>query len=459
MAKDCDRLSARLSGGTYGTTIAVPLQRKPQATGRGMLIGSLNAKDPLPHERSLHGLDWLNFSLAALLMGFGPFVAIKLADRGWVPANIGLVLTASGVAALLTQVPAGELIDMSRSKRLLVGMATTAIISAVLVFGPRPDFPSVFAGALIQGTAGSVLGPGVAAISLGVVGQEALAERLGRNQRFASIGGLTAAGIMGVIGYLVSTADIFLVTAAFGIPVILALVRIRADDIHFGRSCCAPDPYSTHPQRVSRAVLFEDHRLLTFATCLFLFQVANASILPLIGETLVHAEGRWSSPVTSALIVAPQVIVALLAPWVGRTANTWGRRPLLLIGLGVVPIRAAFFALTVDPALLVVVQMLDGLSGATLGVLTTLVIADLAKGTGRFNLAQGLVGTLSAIGASLSTSMSGLVVEKFGYTAGFLSVTTVGLIGVGILWMCMPETKPSAVQLQIPAPRTSASER
>ena len=91
-------------------------------------LGLLNARGPLLHAESLHALDWLNFSLAALLMGFGPFVAVKLADRGWVPANIRLVLTASGVAGLLTQVPAGELIDMSRSKRLLVGIATTAII-------------------------------------------------------------------------------------------------------------------------------------------------------------------------------------------------------------------------------------------------------------------------------------------------------------------------------------------
>jgi MFS family permease len=384
-----------------GTTIALARQDEPHATGRGKVIGSPNTQDPLPHAESLRALDWLNFFLAALLMGFGPFVAVKLADRGWVPASIGLVLSASGIAGLLTQVAAGELIDITRSKRMLVGMATTAITSGVLIFGLRPDFPSVFAAALIQGTAGSLLGPGVAAISLGLVGQEGLAERLGRNQRFASIGGLTAAGIMGVIGYLLSTADIFLVTAAFGVPVILALVRIRADDIHFGRSCCAADHHATHPQRVSRTVLFKDHRVLTFASCLFLFQVANASILPLIGETLVHAEGRWSSPVTSALIVAPQLIVGLLAPWVGRTANTWGRRPLLFIGLGVVPVRAAFFALTVDPALLVVIQMLDGLSGATLGVLTTLVISDLAKGTGRFNLAQGFVGTLSGIGASL----------------------------------------------------------
>ncbi len=116
----------------------------------------------------------------------------------------------------------------------------------------------------------------------------------------------------------------------------------------------------------------------------------------------------------SALIVVPQIVVAAFAPLVGRVADSWGRRPLLLLGLGVVPIRSTLFALTADPTLCVAIQTLDGLSGATLGVLTTLVIADLTKGTGRLNLAQALVATLSAVGASFSTSMSGLVVNRFG---------------------------------------------
>jgi MFS family permease len=397
---------------------------------------------------SLHALDWLNFFLAALLMGFGPFVTLYLTDGGWVPEDIGFVLTASGIAGLLTQIPGGELIDTVKSKRAVVGAGIAAVILAVLTYRLRPEFPTVFVAAIIQGAAGSVIGPGIAAISLGLVGHEALAERLGRNQRFASIGGLTAAGAMGVVGYVLSTRNILLVTAALGLPALLALLRIRGSDIHFGRSVGAPDHHhpTQPPPRASRAVLFKDRRLLTFAICLFLFQLANASILPLTGETLAHAEGRWSSPVMSAFIVVPQIIVALLAPWAGRTANTWGRRPLLLIGLGVVPIRAGFFALTTDPMPLVFIQALDGLTGATLGVLTALVIADLTTGTGRFNLAQGLVGTLSGVGASISTSISGLVVEKLGHTAGFLSVTTVGLMAVAIPWVFMPETKPSPLQ-------------
>jgi MFS family permease len=418
-----------------------------------MPISSLSTQDAQRPIASLRALDWLNFFLAALLMGLGPFLASSLSDRGWAPSNIGFLLTVSGFAGLLTQVPAGELIDMAKSKRALIGTGTVAVTLALLIFGLRSDFPSIFTAAVLQGTSGSILGPAVAAISLGLVGNEALAERLGRNQRFASIGGLMAAGFMGLIGYLTSLRDIFLVTAALGFPVLLALARIRAADIHLGRSCGAPDNHPSYPQRVSRAVLLKDRRLLAFATCLFLFQVANASMLPLIGERLVHTEGRWSSLVTSALIVGPQIIVALLAPWVGRTANTWGRRPLLLIGLAVVPIRSAFFAVTTDPALLVVIQLLDGLTGAILGVLTALVIADITRGTGRFNLAQGLVGTVSGVGAALSTSISGLVVERLGHMAGFLSVTMVGVIAIAILWMFMPETRP----LKPPSTRAQSS--
>ena len=167
-----------------------------------MLARSLNSLDAgLPVE-SLKALDWLNFFLAALLMGFGPFVAVHLAENGWSPASIGAVLTISGLAGLVTQVPTGELIDVITSKRALFGAAAAILALALTIFGLRSDFPSVAGVAIIQGSVGSVLGPSVAAISLGLVGHEALAVRLGRNQRFASIGGLSAAAIMGAIGYV-----------------------------------------------------------------------------------------------------------------------------------------------------------------------------------------------------------------------------------------------------------------
>jgi MFS family permease len=408
-----------------------------------MLTASRNAQDVGAPLASQHALDWLNFFLAALLTGFGPFVAVYLADRGWRPESIGFVLTASGLAGLVSQVPAGEIIDFVSSKRTLIGIGSAAVTLALLILAFRPDFPSVLTASVFQGLAGSLLGPAVAAISLGLVGHDALAERLGRNQRFSSVGSLATAAVLGAAGYLLTTQAIFLVAASLWLPLLVALLRIRAADVHFGRACGAPDHHAKDPPRVSRIALLKDHRLVTFAACLFLFQLANASLLPQIAQTLVHVHGRSSSPIMSALIVGPQMIVALMAPWVGRTAASAGRRPLLIIGLAAVPVRAALFLLMPGPALLIAIQLLDGLSGATLGVLTALVIADLTSGTGRFNLAQGLVGALSGVGASLSTSISGVVVERFGQAAGLLSVLAVGLIAVVIVVVFMPETKPS----------------
>jgi MFS family permease len=171
--------------------------------------------------------------------------------------------------------------------------------------------------------------------------------------------------------------------------------------------------------------------------------MANASMLPLAGEALAYSKEALSSLIVSALIMVPQVIVAIMAPWTGRWANAWGRRPLLLLGFAALPIRALVFASTANPTILIVAQVLDGISGTMLGVLTALTVADLTAGTGRFNLAQGFVGTISGIGASLSTALSGLVAGSLGRSAGFLGISAVALFALLLLWSLMPETRPS----------------
>ena len=398
----------------------------------------------LPTGQSLRALDGVNFFIAAVLAGFGPFVALFLGDRGWSQQSIGFVLSAGGITGLLSQIPGGELLDATRSKRLLVGGGTVMLAGAALIIALGPSFALVLAALLLQGVTGGVLGPGITAISLGIVGHSALAERLGRNQCFKSTGSLLAAACMGAIGYFLSDRMIFFATAVLALPALLALLRIRAADIHFGRSVGAPDHHDvTRPQRAVRRTFWKNRPLLTFAGCLFLFQAADASILPLVGGTLAQSEGNRSSLIMSALIVVPQIIVALLAPWAGRRAQSWGRRPLLLIGFGALPIRAVLFTLIADPVLLIAVQALDGISGTVLGILTALIIADLTHGTGRFNLAQGLVGTIAGIGATLSTTLTGLVAGNFGRTAGFLLVAAMALAAVAIIWFFVPETKPS----------------
>lgn len=408
------------------------------------VVALLDGAKPSPSRASLNGLDGINFFNAAVLAGFGPYVAVYLAEQKWTQENIGFVLTASGLAGLLALMPGGELLDTVRAKRTLVALGASMVAVSALAIGIWPNLPVVFTALVLHGTTGAFLGPAIAAISLGVVGHFALAEQLGRNQRLASAGSLIATGLMGLIGYLLSYQAMFLIAAALALPLLVALAAIRPADIDFARSCGAPRPdASTQPARTTHQSLWKSPGVLTFAACLFLFQVANAAMLPVVGAALVYDGESRSSLIVAALIILPQIVVVLLAPWVGRQAGSWGRRPLLLIGFGALPIRALLFALTADPLFLVGFQLLDGISGTIVGVLTVLVTADITHGTGRFNLAQGIIGTASGIGAALSTALFGLIAANFDRTATFLSMASVALLAASIIWLLMPETSPS----------------
>ena len=406
--------------------------------------GVADAIEPSPSGSSLRGLDAVNLFLAGALSGFGPYVAAFLAEQKWTQQDIGFVLTAAGFAGLLSQLPGGALLDAIRSKRIAVALGAVMVAAGALIIAVWPTFPLVLTALVLQGITGGFLGLAIAAISLGLVGHAALAERLGRNQRFASTGGVVAAGLMGLVAYFLSYRAIFFVAAALVLPLLAALGRIRSSDIHFGRASCLPNHQGpSAPPRARLRSLSKNRGLLIFAGCVFLFQMANASMLPLAGEAFGYSKEALSSLIVSALIMVPQVIVAIMAPWAGRRANTWGRRPLLLVGFAALPIRALVFAWTANPIILIAAQMLDGVSGTMLGVLTALIIADLTMGTGRFNLAQGFVGTMSGIGASLSTTLSGLVAGSLGRAAGFLGIAAVALAAVLLVWLLMPETNPS----------------
>ena len=398
--------------------------------------------EPPPSPSSLRGLDAVNLFLAGALSGFGPYVAVFLAEQKWTEQNIGFVLTAGGLAGLLSQLPSGELLDAIRSKRLLVALGAIMVAASALIIAIRPSFPLVLAALVLQAITGGFLGLAVAAISLGLVGHAALGKRLGRNQRFASTGGVIAAGLMGVIGYILSYREIFFAAAALVLPLLAALGRIQLSGI-YGRVSGAPG-YQELSAKARRWSLWKNGNLLTFAGCECLFQLGNASMLPLAGEALVFSKEAFSSLIVSALIIVPQLIVALMASWAGRRANTWGRRPLLLVGFAALPIRALVFAWTTSPMVLIAAQILDGVSGTMLGVLTALIVSDLTRSTGRFSLALGFVGTMSGIGASLSTSLTGLVAGSFGRAAGFLSIAAVALVALLLLWLRMPETNPSS---------------
>jgi MFS family permease len=406
-----------------------------------MTATTIYADVPKP-ENALRAFDAVNLFVAGTLAGFGPFVALFLTQQGWPPGRIGFALTAGTVSGLLAPLPGGELLDRMRSKTLLLAVGIGIIGLSALMIGLLPSFPVVIMALVLQGMSAATIGLGIPAISLGLVGHAVLAERLGRNQRFQSGGSLMAAALMGTIGYFFSNRVIFFASALLVIPALVALRHIRSTDIHFGQSVGAPDHHEAATPRLRRLAVFTDRSLLIFASILLLFQMANGSVLPLISEALAQAAGGKSSLILSALIVIPQILVVVVAPWIGRQAKSWGRRPLLLIGTGALPARAFLLAAIGSPVVVTLGQILDGVTGAVLGVVQPLVVADLTRGSGRFNLAQGFVAAMSGIGASLSTFVSGLIHEVVGPQAAIFGAGCVALIAFLVCLALMPETKP-----------------
>jgi MFS family permease len=389
----------------------------------------------------LRGLDWFVFFVADVQTGFGPFVSVFLTTQKWTQVDIGLVLSISGFASLLGQIPGGALVDAARSERFVAGIAVAAICFSALGYAALPIFPMVLSAAIVHSLASCVLGPAIAAISLGLVGHAAIGERLGRNARFASIGNGLAAAAMGACGYLLSARAVFVVTVILLMPALLALRQIASAEIDPERAHGAASRQSAKKSPVKLGALIRNRPLLVFAGCLLLFHLANAAMLPLMGSVVTMRSARWATVLIAACIVVPQIVVAALSPWIGQRAQIWGRRPMLLIGFAALPIRGLLFASMKNPELLVIVQLLDGVTAAVFSVMVPLVIADLTRGTGRFNLGQGIVGTFIGIGASLSTTLAGYISDNWGSPAAFAGLAAIAFAGLGVLWLLMPETR------------------
>lgn len=406
-------------------------------------IANTNPNDlKQPSLLSMRGLDWLNFSLADVQTGVGPFLAIYLAglaDDSWNPAQVGLALTVGGIAGIATQTPAGWLVDRLHSKRALVVVGVGALTAGALLIALFPFLWPVMAAQVLIGGTSSIFGPAICAMSLGIVGHKLFDRRQGRNQAFNSAGNVAAAVSMGLIGYYLSDRGIFFFVAILAVPTILTLLLIRPGEIDYDLARGAKEgDHGDRPARVWE--LFKDRPLVIFLICAVLFHFANAAMLPLLGEMLAKGKGRSSMMFMAACVVTTQLVITLIAAWSGRKAGTWGRKPLLLLAFGVLPIRGILYTFTDDTTLLVAIQVLDGIGAGIFGVVSVLVIADLTEGTGRFNLTLGAVTTAVGIGASLSQLIAGTIVHQFGSSAGFLFLAAVASVAFAILFFLMPET-------------------
>jgi MFS family permease len=393
-----------------------------------------------PARRTLRGLDWLNFFLADVQTGVGPFLAIYLAKQGWNEQLVGTALSVGGIAGIVAQTPAGALVDSARSKRALIAAAILALGFGALIIAVLPTLYPVLTAQVLIGASSSIFIPAICAISLGVVGHRLFDRRQGRNQTFNSAGNVVAALSMGLLGYFLSDRAVLFFVMALAIPTLWALELIRADDIDYELARGA-NQEAREKKPAGIGALVKDRALVIFLVCAVLFHFANAAMLPLLGEMLAKGRGRSSMMFMSACVVTTQLVVTLIASWAGVKAGDWGRKPMLLIGFAVLPLRGVLYTLTGSAPFLIAIQVLDGIGAGIFNVVSVLVIADLTHGSGRFNLALGAIATAVGIGASLSQGIAGGLVHHFGYRAGFLSLAGIALVAFVILWLWMPETR------------------
>lgn len=390
-------------------------------------------------------LDAVNFLLADVRGALGPYLNVFLiTEQDWSQTEVGWVTTVSGLLGLVAQTPAGAAIDATRRKRGAVVLALIVLaIGALFIFAIPTFWPVMIANTAIA-VVGDVFGPAVAAVTLGLYARRHLARRMGRNSAFDHAGNVAIAAAAGAIGYLFSQRAVFLLVPVFAILAAFAMLSIPAAAIDQNRARGLAEGEGQEgrngegPSGVS--ALLRCRPLVVFALCAMLFHFANAPLLPLVGQKLAQAYPDLATAMMSSCIIAAQLIMLPMALAVGRTADRIGRKPLLLIGFAVLPVRALLYTFSDSAFWLIGVQLLDGIGAGVFGAITPLVIADLMRGTGRYNLAQGAVATVQGVGASLSGLAAGVVVDHFGYSAGFLTFGAAACVALAALFFAMPET-------------------
>ena len=384
-------------------------------------------------------LDWLNFFLADVKDGLGPFLAIYLlSSQHWDAGEIGVVMTMAGIATVAARAPFGALIDWTHGKRALIVMAAVAVAVGAVAISLFPDFWLVAAAQIVIGSADAVFPAAVGAISLGIVGPEFFTRRVGRNEAFNHAGNAFTAITAGIAGWLSTPRAVLWLVSALAALSVLAVLTVNSRSID--HSLARGSDRERDGQPSGLGLILECKPLLIFTASITLFHFANAAMLPLLGEKLAQSYPGAETLFMAACIITAQLVMVPMAILVGHKADSWGRKPIFLAGFAVLPVRGILYTLTQNPYALVSIQVLDGVGAGIFGALFFIVIADLTKGTGRYNLAQGAASASWGLGAALSNSVAGYIVDGAGYSAAFLFLAGCAFAALLLFWTAMPET-------------------
>jgi MFS family permease len=401
--------------------------------------------DALPR-RTAHALDLLAFSLADVRDGLGPYLSIYLLlTHHWDQASIGFVMAVGGIAGVVAQTPLGALVDKTTAKRALVIGGAGAVAAGALAMPLLPGFYTISFLQAVTGIAGSIFNPAIAAITLGIVGPRLFSRRVGRNESFRHAGTASAAAAAGGLAYFFGPVVVFWILAGMAVISVVATLRVPHDaidnDLARGMDRAIGEQ---HSQPSGFAVLLHNRRLMIFAVVVFTFHFANAAMLPLVGQELALHNKEVGTALMSACIVAAQVVMVPVAYVVGAKADTWGRKPIFLVGFAVLTVRAFLYPLWDNSYWLVGVQLLDGIGAGIFGALFPIVVQDVTHGTGRFNVSLGAITTAWGVGASLSNFVAGGIVVAAGYGTAFMSLGAIAGVGFALYLIAMPETAATA---------------
>ncbi|OZI26279.1 MFS transporter [Bordetella genomosp. 9] len=381
-------------------------------------------------------LEALNFFMADVQAGLGPFLGVFLQAQGWRPDAIGAMMTLGGIAGMLATSPAGALVDATRRKRALIVAAALLTTLGSLALWLSQGYWTVAASQVVTGVAGAALGPAVAGVTLGIVREHGFGRQIGRNQVANHAGNVVGAALSGLLGWRFGFGAVFALAGIFGLMTIVSTLLLRADSIDHD-SARGLSPASAADTRSGHASGFRElaknRPLLLLAMALALFHLGNAAMLPLFGLAVVGAHKGDPSAFTAQTIVVAQlvmVVAALVANALIRRIGYWG---VMLITFLALPLRGLLAACFIDAWAVWPVQALDGIGAGLQSVAVPALVVRLLQGTGRVNVGQGMVMTVQAIGAALSATLGGVMAQHFGYPAAFLVLGGVSL-GSLALW-------------------------
>jgi MFS family permease len=402
-----------------------------------------------PSRQSLRALDAVNFFLADVRDGLGPYLAIYLLAvrgpaHGWNEATVGAVITTAGIMGLIVQTPMGGLIDRVRQRRTIVIVAAVAVTASSLLLPLVNGYALVTATQSIASVAGAVFAPAISALTLGIVGPRLLAQRIGRNEAFNHAGNAASAGVAALLAWQLGPTVVFWLMAVLAVFSIASTLRIRPDDIddRLARGLSETTDKDGGPSGFS--VLLKNRSLLVFAGVVFAFHLSNAAMLTSVSQLLSRVVGKdGATSLVAICVLVAQLVMIPAALLVGRKANVWGRKPIFLAGFAVLALRGILYTVSDNAVWLVVVQALDGVGAGIFGALFPVVVADLTRGTGRFNVAQGAIATAQGLGGALSAGMAGAIIVAAGYNAAFWTLAGIAALGLIVYAIAMPETLPT----------------